>query len=176
MVESKTCSLLPIENLRAIQCMRRLSLSRSVIDTYKYQKRILKTFYYNLNHIEETEMDDQDRLIINELEKHDKAVFHIFHSRGLVEYAPNEKDWMMRRAYVFINKISDNPKSNSTSYDEIGQGVLEAFVICEPINKEAFKVLADGVFSPINLSKLKNLNGYEKVIWQFHYEKMGFNF
>lgn len=167
MVESKTNSLLPLENLRAIQCMRRLSLSRSVIDTYKYQNRVLKTFYYNLNHIEETPMDDQDRLIIDELAMQGRTVFHIFHSRGMVELAPNEKDWMMRRAYVFINRISNDPNINSVSHIEIGQGVLDAFVICEPINTEQTEVLVNGVFSSISLSKIKNLAGTKKVIWSF---------
>jgi len=168
MEESKTCSLLPIENLRAIQCMRRLSLSRSVIDTYKYQNKVLKTLYYNLNHIvDEIEMDYLDKLIIEDLEKLHKAVFHIFRSRGMVEYASNKKDWMMRRAYVFFNRVSNNPNINSVSHVEIGQGVLDAFVICEPINTETSKVLADGVFSSINLSKIKNLDGDEKVIWSF---------
>ncbi|MEC1304298.1 hypothetical protein [Lysinibacillus capsici] len=165
----KICSLLPLENLRAIQCMRRLSLSRSVIDTYKYQKRVLKTYYYNLNHIEETEMDAQDKLIVDELAMQGRIVFHIFHSRGMTEYASNEnrKYWITRRAYVFIHKICDNPTSSSTSYDEIGQGVLDAFVICEPINTETYEVLADGVFSPISLSRIKDLSGEEKVIWHF---------
>ncbi|MGG2112717.1 hypothetical protein ABFY60_19850 [Lysinibacillus pakistanensis] len=167
MVESKTCGVLPLEKLRAIQCMRRLSLSRRVIDTYKYKNRILKTFYYNLNHIEETVMDAQDLLIIDELDKCGKTVYHIFHSRGLVEYASNKKDWMMRRAYVFINRVSNTPNINSVSQVEIGQGVLEAFVICEPISTETSKVLADGVFSSISLSKIKNLGGDEKVIWSF---------
>lgn len=164
MVDSKTCSVLPLEKLRAIQCMRRLSLSRRVIDTYKYKNRILKTFYYNLNHIEETVMDAQDRLIIDELDKCGKTVYHIFHSRGLVEYASNKKDWMMRRAYVFI---SNDPNINLTSHTEIGQGVLDAFVICEPIDIETSEVLVDGIFSSISLSKIKNLGGDEKVIWSF---------
>ncbi|MFJ7915419.1 MULTISPECIES: hypothetical protein [unclassified Lysinibacillus] len=165
MEESKTGSVLPLENLRAIQCMRRLSLSRSIIDTYKYQNKVLKTFYYNLNHIEETEMDAQDRLIVDELDKYGRKVFHIFHSRGMVEYSPNKKDWMMRRAYVFINRISNDHNINSTSHNEIGQGVLEAFVICDPIDTETTEIIVDGVFSPINLSKIKNLNGEEKVFW-----------
>ncbi|MGR6904589.1 hypothetical protein [Lysinibacillus sp. BSL11] len=168
MVESKTCSVLPLEKLRAIQCMRRLSLSRSIIDAYKFQNRVLKTFYYNVNHIEETTMDTQDRLIIDKLVKNGITVFHIFHSRGMVEYASNKKDWMMRRAYVFINRVNNIPNINSVSQVEIGQGVLEAFVICEPISTETSKVLADGVFSSISLSKIKNLGGDEKVIWSFN--------
>lgn len=167
MVESKTYSLLPLENLRAIQCMRRLSLSRSIIDTYKYQNVVLKTFYYNLNHIEETEMDAQDKLIVDGLADQGRIVFHIFHSRGMVEHAPNEKDWMMRRAYVFIKRVSNDPNINSTSYDDIGHGVLDAFVICEPINTETSEVLADGVFAPISLSKIKNLSGDDKIFWYF---------
>lgn len=167
MVESKTSSLLPLENLRAIQCMRRLSLSRSVIDTYKYQNRVLKTFYYNINHIEETTMDDLDKLIIDELAKRGKTVFHIFSSRGMTEYAPNKKDWMMRRAYVFINRISNDKNINSISHSEIGQGALDAFVICEPINTVTSEVLADGVYAHISLSKIRNLGGEEKIIWSF---------
>lgn len=167
MVESKTCNVLSLENLRAIQCMRRLSLSRSIIDTYKYQNRVLKTFYYNLNHIEETEKDDQDQLIIDELKKSGKIIFHIFHSRGMVELAPNEKDWMMRRAYVFINRMSNDSNINSISHNEMRKGVFDAFVICEPINTEGTKVLADGVFSSISLSKIKNLSGADKIIWSF---------
>lgn len=167
MKENKTCSLLTIENLRVIQCMRILSLSRKVIDTYKYQNRVMRTFYYNLNHIEEIEVDDQDQLIIGELEKQGKEVFHIFQSRGMVEYAPNEKDWMIKRAYIFINRISNDPTIKSTSYDEIGQGELDAFVICDPINIETSEVLADGVFSSIRLSKIKNLAGENKVLWSF---------
>lgn len=167
MEESKTGSILPLENLRAIQCMRRLPLSRSVIDTYKYQNRVLKTYYYNLNHIEETEMDAHDQLIVDELDKYGRKVFHIFHSRGMVEYAPNKKNWMLRRAYAFINKISNDKNINSISHSEIGQGVLDAFVICEPINTEASKVLANGVFSSISLSKIICLRGEEKVIWHF---------
>lgn len=165
MVESKTNSLLPLENLRAIQCMRRLSFSRSIIETYKYQQKVQKTFYYNINHIEATDMDIHDRLIVNGLAEQGRVVFHIFESRGMVELAPNEKDWMMRRAYVFVNRIGNDPNIISTSHDEIGQGVLDAFVICEPINTEPSEVLADGVFSSISLSKIKNLNGDEKVIW-----------
>ncbi|MGK4118234.1 hypothetical protein AB0Y38_18205 [Lysinibacillus capsici] len=165
MVDSKTCSVLPLEKLRAIQCMRRLSLSRSIIDAYKFQNRVLKTFYYNVNHIEETTMDTQDKLIIDELVKSGIMVFHIFHSRGMVEFAPNHKDWMMRRAYVFINRISNDKNINSISHSEIGQGVLDAFVICEPIYGEVTKVLKNGVFSPIILSKINNLIGEEKIIW-----------
>ncbi|MGD2198750.1 hypothetical protein [Lysinibacillus fusiformis] len=167
MVESKTNSLLPLENLRAIQCMRRLSLSRSIIDTYKYQNRVLKTFYYNLNHIEETEMDDLDQLIIDELAKRGKTVFHIFHSRGMIEYAPNQKEMMMRRAYVFINNTNHYPNINPTSYDGIRKGVLDAFVICDPIVIEGSRVLTNGVFSSISLSRVKNLTGAKKVIWFF---------
>ena len=167
MEESKAGSVLPLENLRAIQCMRRLSLSRSVIDTYKYQNEVLKTFYYNLNHIEETEIDAQDRLIVDGLAMLGRKVFHIFQSRGMVKYAPNKRDWMMRRAYVFINRISNDPNINSTSYIEIGQGVLDAFVICEPIDIETSSVLINGIFSSISLSKIKNLTGEKKVIWSF---------
>lgn len=167
MVENKTCSVLPLDNLRAIQCMRRLSLSRSIIDTYKYQQKVLKTFYYNINHIEEIEMDDQDKLIVDGLAEQGRIVFHIFHSRGMVEYAQNEKDWMMRRAYVFINNASNDLNINSTSYDGIGQGVLDAYVICEPINTEITEVLSGGVFSSISLSKIKNLSGENKVLWSF---------
>lgn len=167
MVDSKTCSVLPLEKLRAIQCMRRLSLSRSIIDAYKFQNRVLKTFYYNVNHIEETTMDTKDKLIIDELVKNGITVFHIFHSRGMVEYAPNKKDWMMRRAYVFINRISNNPNINLTSHTEIGQGVLDAFVICEPITTVTSEVLAEGVFSAVSLSRIKNLQNEEKVIWYF---------
>ncbi|MBG9456031.1 hypothetical protein ABE61_18780 [Lysinibacillus sphaericus] len=167
MEESNTGSVLPLENLRAVQCMRRLSLSRSIIDTYKYQNRVLKTYYYNLNHIEETEMDAQDRLIVDGLAMLGRTVFHIFHSRGMVKYAQNKKYWMMRRAYVFINRVRNDPNINSISHDEIGQGVLDAFVICEPINTETSEVLAEGVFSSISLSKIKNLDGEKKVIWSF---------
>ncbi|WP_347723983.1 hypothetical protein [Lysinibacillus capsici] len=167
MVESKTSSLLPLENLRVIQCMRRLSLSRSIIDAYKYQNRVMKTFYFNLNHIEETGIDAVDRLIVDDLAKQGRTVFHIFHSRGMVEYAPNKKECMMRRAYVFLKKINDNPPSNSVGYDEMGQGVLDGFVICEPIDTESSGVLTDGVFSSISLSKITNLVGENKIIWSF---------
>lgn len=167
MEKSKTASVLPLENFRAIQCMRRLSLSRSIIEAYKFQNKVMKTYYFNLNHIEETGIDTIDRLIVDELGKLGYIVFHIFHSRGLVEYAPNKRDWMMRRAYVFIKRISNDPNINSTGHIEIGQGVLEAFVICEPIDIETSKVLAEGIFSSISLSKIKNLRGDEKVLWQF---------
>ena len=167
MVENKMCSLLPLENLRAIQCMRRVSLPRSVINSYKYQNKILKTYYFNLNHIEEVEMDAQDKLIIDNLTKQGKIVFHIFHSRGMVEYALNEKDWMMRRAYVFINRLSNDTNINSTNHDEIRQGVLDAFIICEPINIENPRVLAGGIFSQVSLSKIRNLQNQEKVFWGF---------
>lgn len=167
MTENKTFSLLTIENLRVIQCMRVLSLSREVIDTYKYQNTIMKTFYFNLNHIEDTEVDAQDRMIIDELENVGIIVFHIFHSRGMIEYAPNEKDWVIRRAYVFINRISDDFNIRLTTHDEINNGVLDAFIICEPIISETSEVLSDGVFSSISLSRIKNLNGENKVLWSF---------
>lgn len=163
MVESKTCRVLPLENLRAIQCMRRLSLPRSIIDTYKYQDRILKTFYYNINHIVETEIDALDQLIVDQLAKQGRAVFHIFHSRGIIDFAPNEKDWFIKRAYVFINRLSRFPKE----YNGIDHGILDAFIICEPINGETQKILEDGVFSTIRLSKFKNFSGETKNIWSF---------
>lgn len=146
---------------------RRLSLSRSNIDTYKYQQKVLKTFYYNINHIEEIEMDDQDKLIVDCLAEQGRIVYHIFHSRGMVEYAPNKKDWMMRRAYVFINRVSKDPKINSTSQNEVGEEVLDAFIICEPIATEISGALVDGVFSTVNLARIKNLQNEEKVIWNF---------
>jgi len=167
MEKSKICSVLPLEKLRAIQCMRRLSLSRSIIDAYKFQNKVMKTYYFNINHIEETGIDTIDRLIVDELGKLGYIVFHIFHSRGLVEYTPNKRDWMMRRAYVFIKRISNDPNINSTDHTEIGQGVLEAFVICEPINTETFKVLANGVFSTISISRIKDLSEKEKIMWHF---------
>ncbi|MGE7929219.1 hypothetical protein [Lysinibacillus xylanilyticus] len=66
--------------------------------------------------------------------------------------------------------MSNDSNINSICHNEIEKGVLDAFIICEPINSETSEVLVDGVFLSISLSKIKNLKGDEKVIW--HFEEM----